>query len=78
MRTWGKDIAVGFGLAELLAVIVWAAGGSSDKAQLIAIVIVWPLGLMGAREARAKGWRLDQRISPPVTTALPKAREPTD
>lgn len=51
MRAWGKDILIGFGLAELLAVIAWLAGGGATV-QAIILLVGWPLLTPAAHRLR--------------------------
>ena len=70
MRSWGKDLGMSLGLAYLVATVVWIAGGN-DIAQGITVAIAWPIALIGAREARARGWRPDRAARPQGTYQPP-------
>jgi len=56
MGAWGKDLFYSLAFAEIIATIVWLIGGGGDTAQAVAILVVWPLALVGMRQARANGW----------------------
>ena len=51
MRAWGKDLLVGFGVAELIAVIAYLAGAGA-AAQAVCLLIVWPLAAVGLHRVR--------------------------